>query len=95
MKKLITIIITLLMMIGTVQAERRLRGTVEKMDSDKGYIVINSIQYRIEKGKTKVFSDGQIIDDDFLEKGIKVYFSVDKTSLITEIRLITPVEFKE
>ena len=83
------------MMMGTVQAERRLRGTVEKIDSGNGYIVIDRAQYRIEKGKTKVFSDGQVIDDDFLEKGMKVYFSSDKTSLITEIRLITPVEFKD
>jgi len=94
MKKLVNIIIALLMMAGTVQAERSLRGTVNKVDPENGYIVINNIQYRTEPGKTKVASGEHMIDIGLLRQGMKVTFIPDNT-LVTEIRLRTPIEIKE
>lgn len=95
MKILVMITISALMIVSTVQAERNLRGTINKVDAKNGYIVIEDIQYRMEPGKTKVFSSGQTISDDFLEEGIKVYFSIDDESMVSEIKLITPVQFED
>ena len=94
MKNLLTITIALLMMIGTVQAERSLRGTVNKVDTENGHIVINNIQYRMVPGKTKISSGEFLIDIGLLRQGMKVTFILDNT-LVTEIRLRTPIEFKE
>ena len=94
MKKLVNIIIALLMMAGTVQAERSLRGTVNKVDPENGYIVINNIQYRMKPGKTKVASGEHLIDIGLLRQGMRVTFIAD-TNFATEIKLITPVEFMD
>ncbi len=94
MKRFVSIGIVLLMMIGTVQAERSLRGTVNKVDSENGHIVINNIQYRMVPGKTKVSSGEFLIDIGLLRQGMEVTFIPD-TTLVTEIRLRTPIEFKE
>ena len=94
MKKLVYITIALLMMVGTVQAERSVRGTVNKVDPENGYIVINRIQYQMIRGKTKVSSGEYMIDIGLLQQGMKVKF-IPENTLVTEIRLITPVEFKD
>ena len=82
------------MMIGNVQAERSLRGTVNKVDLEGGHIVINNIQYRMVPGKTKISSGEYLIDVGLLRPGMRVTYTPD-TTLVTEIRLITPLEIKD
>jgi hypothetical protein len=93
MKKLITIMIFFIL-VCNVQAERRMRGTVEKVDLEKGYIVINGMQYRLKEGKTKVNSGEYQMDLGMLTAGSKIEFVFDK-ALVTEITLTNPHEFKE
>jgi len=93
MKKLVTIIVTLLVMLGSVQAETRLTGTINQVSLEGGYIVINQNQYKIKRGKTEVYSGDNLINEDFLKEGQSVYFSYDN-ALVTKIRLITQVELR-
>jgi hypothetical protein len=92
--KVIITIMTFFILTCNVQAERRMRGIVDKVDIENGYIVINSIQYRLEDGKTKVTSGEYKLDLDMLKAGSKIEF-VSDNSFVTEITFATDFEFKD
>ncbi len=88
--------ITLLMVfsIFEVSAEIAIRGIVEKIDLEKGMVVINGIQYKIQPGETKLISGEHVLNLDSLAQGSGVHFLSDGV-FVKEIRLATPHVFKD
>lgn len=82
------------MMVGNAQAENSLKGVINKVDPENGFIIINDIQYRIKHKKTKVFLGDKLIDFGMLQQGMTVKY-VPNSDLITEIRLIKPIGLRD
>lgn len=93
MKKIITIITLLLVIVSNVQAERRV-GTVDAIDLEAGLIKIDNVQYKVQPSKIKLMSEKHKLKLSLLEEGNKVSF-VTNYKDITGIRLTTPYVFND
>ncbi|MCK5829677.1 MAG: hypothetical protein KAH20_05195 [Methylococcales bacterium] len=91
MKKVITIVTLLLVMVNHVQAELK-EGTVNNIDLEAGFIEIDYIQYPIQKNKIILKSGEHKLKLSLLKKGNKINFFADDQG-ITEIKLKTPYVF--
>ena len=94
MKKLITMVVTLLIMATNAQAELQLKGVVEKVDIEHGLVIINSTPYKVQHGKTKLITGKRHLDLGVLSVGSQVDFILDN-SFVTEIKLTSPYTFKD
>ena len=93
MKKIITIIISLLVMATSVHAEILLRGVVEEVNLEAGIVKINNSEYKVQEGKTELISGEHSLDLDLLKEGSKVTFTLEG-SFIIKMNLVVPYKFE-
>ena len=75
---------------GVLSGQRTQTGTIQQESQDGGYLVISGQRYDYDNTITLVFLNGEQVEDEVLDEGLVVRYTVDGNGVLTRIELLGP-----
>lgn len=94
--RLLAVSVLLLASVGTQAADQEpiqiLRGTLQQLRQDDGYLVISGKQVKFSHGETEVLLNGVQQNAAVLDEGMVVRYTLNAAGVITKIEILGPLD---